>query len=245
MIAFHKATPVSLISVVFATVAAAAQPVSNQVEHAARAQLDKQATAAGLSEPQFEVTVTSARPAPPCAQPLTVEALDTRQLARLRFIVRCPDAGGWKYEYLARAKVSAVVAVAAAPVAPNEPLTNEQVTLERRDISAIADPISVAEQAVGQTSRRMLRAGDILRTSQLAAPVLVKRGDPVLMIARVDGIEVSTSGEALDAGSRGAMVRVRNAASGQVVRMRVAGAGTVEPAGMANPESRRINPSPL
>jgi flagella basal body P-ring formation protein FlgA len=49
------------------------------------------------------------------------------------------------------------------------------------------------------------------------------------MLARRDGIEVSTSGEALDAGGRGALVRVRNSGSGQVVRMRVTGAGTVEP----------------
>jgi flagella basal body P-ring formation protein FlgA len=229
MIAFQKATLVSVISGVFATFAAAAQPVATQVEQAARGQLDKQAAAAGLVEPQFELTLASPRPLPPCASPVAVEALDTRQLARLRFIVRCPAAGGWKYEYLARAKVSAMVAVAAAPVAANQPLTNEQVMVERRDISAIADPISLPEDAVGQTSRRMLRAGDILRTSQLAAPVLVKRGDPVAMIARIDGVEVSASGEALDAGSRGATVRVRNVASGQVVRMRVSGAGTVEP----------------
>jgi flagella basal body P-ring formation protein FlgA len=59
--------------------------------------------------------------------------------------------------------------------------------------------------------------------------VLVKRGDQVLMLARRDQVEVSTSGEALDSGARGAIVRVRNTASGQVVRMRVSGAGTVEP----------------
>jgi flagella basal body P-ring formation protein FlgA len=75
----------------------------------------------------------------------------------------------------------------------------------------------------------MLRAGDILRSSQLVAPVLVKRGEPVVMQARRDGIEVSTTGEALDAGGRGAAVRVRNGASGQILRMRVTGPGTVEP----------------
>jgi flagella basal body P-ring formation protein FlgA len=75
----------------------------------------------------------------------------------------------------------------------------------------------------------MLRPGDILRSGQLSSPVLVKRGDAVLMIARREGIEVSTAGEALDAGARGALVRVRNAGSGQIVRMRVAGPGAVEP----------------
>jgi flagella basal body P-ring formation protein FlgA len=147
----------------------------------------------------------------------------------MRFAARCPGAAGWKYEYLVRARVSALVAVAAGPEAPNEPLTPEQVTLERRDVSALADPVSLPGDAVGQSSRRTLRAGDILRASQLAAPLLVRRGDQVVMLARRDGIEVSTSGEALDAGGRGALVRVRNSGSGQVVRMRVTGAGTVEP----------------
>jgi flagella basal body P-ring formation protein FlgA len=220
-----------MISLMCATDCGAAVPVAAQVEQAARDQLDKQAAAAGLADPQFELAVVAARPAPPCAQPLAVEPLDTHQPARMRFAVRCPDAGGWRYEYMVRARLTAMVAVAAAPVAANEPLTDGLVALERRDVSAIPDPISAPGFVVGQTSRRALRTGDILRASQLAAQVLVKRGDQVVMLARRDGIEVSTSGEALDAGSRGAIVRVRNGASGQVVRMRVTAPGTVEPAG--------------
>jgi flagella basal body P-ring formation protein FlgA len=223
------ATIVALIQLQFATNSAAGEPVAAQIELAARAQLEKQSAAAGLVEPQFELAVVAARPAPPCAQPVEVEPLETRQPSRMRFAARCPGAAGWKYEYLVRARVSALVAVAAGPVAPNEPLAPEQVTVERRDVSALADPISLPGDAVGQSSRRTLRAGDILRASQLAAPLLVRRGDQVVMLARRDGIEVSTSGEALDAGGRGALVRVRNSGSGQVVRMRVTGAGTVEP----------------
>jgi flagella basal body P-ring formation protein FlgA len=110
-----------------------------------------------------------------------------------------------------------------------EPLTDAMVSLERRDITLIPDALGSTEAALGQTSRRSLRPGDVLRAGQLAAPVLVKRGDQILMIARREQVEVSTSGEALDNGARGAIIRVRNAASGQVVRMRVTGAGTVEP----------------
>ncbi len=185
--------------------------------------------AAGLTEVQVDVAVVAARAAPPCAQNVAIEALDTRSPLRMRFLARCNDTPGWRYEYIVRGRVSAMVAVAAAPVAANEALLETQVTIERRDISNIADPISAPEEAVGQMSRRMLRPGDILRSGQLSSPVLVKRGDAVLMIARREGIEVSTAGEALDAGARGAVVRVRNAGSGQVVRMRVAGQGTVEP----------------
>jgi flagella basal body P-ring formation protein FlgA len=163
---------------------------------------------------------------------VAIEALDTRSPQRMRFVARCPDTPGWRYEYVVRARVSAMVAIAAAPVAANEALSDAQVTIERRDISNIADPISNPADAVGQMSRRMLRPGDILRSGQLSSPVLVKRGDAVMMVARREGIEVSMAGEALDAGGKGAVVRVRNAGSGQVVRMRVAGPGTVEPIDM-------------
>jgi flagella basal body P-ring formation protein FlgA len=214
----------------FAQAAVTSVPV--QIEQAARAELERQMEASGLTEPQIEVAVVTARPAPPCSQPVAVEAVDTRSPQRMRYVARCPDTPGWRYEYVVRARVSAMVAIAAAPVAANEALTDAQVTIERRDISNIADPISNPADAVGQMSRRMLRPGDILRSGQLSTPVLVKRGDAVTMVARREGIEVSMAGEALDAGGKGAVVRVRNAGSGQVVRMRVAGPGTVEPVDM-------------
>jgi len=230
MIAFCKATLCGSSFVLICALAQAApQSIPVQIEQAARAELEKQMAAGGLTEPQFEVAVVAARAAPPCAQNVVIEPLDTRSPQRMRFLARCNDAPGWRYEYVVRARVTAMVAVAAAPAAPNEALTEGQVTIERRDISNIADPLSTPQEAVGQMSRRMLRPGDILRAGQLSSPVLVKRGDAVLMLARREGIEVSMAGEALDAGARGAMIRVRNATSGQVVRMRVAGSGTVEP----------------
>lgn len=155
-----------------------------------------------------------------------------RNPARMRFVARCPDGRGWRHEFIVRARVSALVAVTAAPVAANQPLAESDVALERRDISTIADAVGMPEQAIGQSSRRSLRAGEVLRSSQLVAPIAVKRGDAVTMVARQDGIEVSMAGEALDAGARGAVVRVKNSASGQVVRMRVLGAGAVQPIDM-------------
>ncbi|WP_229440688.1 flagellar basal body P-ring formation chaperone FlgA [Massilia sp. BSC265] len=170
---------------------------------------------------------------------MEIEALDTRQYSRMRFVARCPDPKGWRHDFIVRARVSAQVAVTAMPLKAGEVLGNEHVTLERRDVTLIGDAIGSPETAVGQTSRRSLRAGEVLRANQLAAPLVVKRGDQVLMVARQEGIEVSMAGEALDAGAQGAVVRVRNAASGQVVRMRVAGAGTVEPVDMPAGVSRR------
>jgi flagella basal body P-ring formation protein FlgA len=230
MISFRMATLIASSLALFSAFAQAGQaPLVTQIEGAARAELERQLSASGLTEPQFELAVVNPRAAPPCSQDLAIEPVDTRFPQRMRFVARCPDTPGWRYEYAVRAHVTAMVAVAGAPVAANDTLTDAQVTIERRDISNIVDPVAAPQDAVGKMSRRMLRPGDILRSGQLSTPILVKRGDAVTMVARLQGIEVSTAGEALDAGGEGAAVRVRNASSGQVVRMRVSGPGTVEP----------------
>lgn len=210
----------------------AAPSIASQVEAAARAQLEQQAAASGLAEARFELSVVPPRVAPACTGPVEVDTLDTRQPSRMRFAVRCLGPGSSRQEYIVRARISAPVVVLAAPVAANEVLTDAHVTVGQRDITSIADPVTDPLAAVGQTSRRSLRAGDVLRNNSLSAPVLVKRGDAVVMIARIEGIEVSTAGEALDSGARGATVRVRNSASGQTVHMRVTAPGTVEPLAM-------------
>lgn len=228
MIDFQRAT-FSILTCLLSSAAWSAQTISAQIENVARDTLEQHAATSGLGEPQFELEVLSARPAPACTAPVTVEALDTRQAARMRFAARCADGRGWRHDFTVRARVSALVAVTSAPVNANQPLGASDVMLERRDVTQVADPVSVLDAAVGQSSRRSLRAGEVLRASQLTAPIAVKRGDSVTMQARQDGIEVSMAGEALDAGARGAVVRVKNSASGQIVRMRVLGAGAVQP----------------
>ncbi|MET0983315.1 MAG: flagellar basal body P-ring formation chaperone FlgA [Telluria sp.] len=221
-----------LLAAASAAWSATAPSIASQVEEAARAELEKQAAASGLADPRFELTVVPPRVSPACSGPVDVDTLDTRQATRMRFAVRCPGPGTSRQEYIVRARISASVVITAAPVAANETITDTHVTVEQRDITSIADPVIDPDDAIGQTSRRSLRAGDVLRNSSLTAPVLVKRGDAVVMIGRIEGIEVSTAGEALDTGARGATVRVRNSASGQTVRMRVTAPGTVEPVDM-------------
>ena len=226
-----RAARVLVLPLLLAALPAFAAPsITTQVEQAARAQLETQAAAVGLLDARFELTVVPPRVAPNCPGPVEVEPLDTRQATRMRFAVRCPQAGSSRLEYIVRARISASVVVVAAPVVANELLTDAHLAVAQRDITTIADPVVAAQDAVGQTSRRSLRAGDVLRSSSLTAPVLVKRGDAVVMIARIEGIEVSTAGEALDAGAKGATIRVKNSASGQTLRMRVTAPGTVEPA---------------
>lgn len=200
-----------------------------QVQQAALDQLERLAGLANWSEPQFTVEVVrNLRPIGACSQPPRVEAADVRTAARMRFVAICPDQGGWRYEFVTRAKISAKVAVAATDLPTGKTLSADDVLLERHDISGMPDSFSDLAAIQDLATRRTIRAGDVLRQNMLVAPTLVKRGDAVRIVARKDQIEVSMAGEALDGGGRGATVRVKNA-SGVVIRARVAEQGQVEP----------------
>jgi flagella basal body P-ring formation protein FlgA len=212
---------------------APADPLAAQVRQAALAELARQGEAAGWNAPAFDVAVAaSTRPATACRDAVGVEPVDTRQSARMRFALVCAGADGWRVEFVARARVSALVMVAAVDVAAGATLALADVKAERRDISAVADSIATPAQAAGMASRRQLRAGELLRAGALAAPILVKRGEAVRIVARREQVEVTMAGEALDAGARDALVRVRNA-NGAILRTRVLAPGTVEPVDLA------------
>jgi flagella basal body P-ring formation protein FlgA len=211
-----------------------AEQVPQIVEAAARQHVLRWADSSGLIEPTFELNVVrGSRPLAACGQAVTVEAVDTRTPNRMKFAAICAGVGapGWRYEFVVRAQVSARIAVAANDVPAGKVLADEDVLLERHDISAIADPVSNPAEVVGMSGKRALRSGEVLRMALLGSPTLVKRGEAVRIVATNEQIEVSMAGEALDAGARGAMVRVRNA-SGTIIRARVTGAGTVQPADM-------------
>lgn len=205
-----------------------------RLEDVARQQLERQADAAKLLDPQFDIKVAkSIKPVAPCNKKVAIEIIDARSPNRIRLSASCPGDDGWRVDFVARATISAKVAVSAVPLSAGKALGPDDATLERRDITTIPDSISDLQTLSGMSSRRTLRAGEVLRQSQLAAEILIKRGETVRIFARREQIEVSMAGEAMDAGAQGAVIRVRNGASGTVIRARVTAAGVVEPADLA------------
>ena len=223
-----------LITSLYSSAGRAELPADNiflQVQQLAQEQLAQQAASAGLLEPLFQVTVVkTTRVMPACPVRVALEVQDSRSPQRMRFVASCPGTAGWRYEILARASISAKVAVTSVPVNANTPLQAGDVALERRDVTMVTDSLASLPAVVGQSSRRSLRAGEVLRESQLASPVLVRRGSAVNIVARKEQVQVSTAGVAMDPGAQGEIIRVRNAASGTVIRAVVTEAGTVAPA---------------
>jgi|WetSurMetagenome_2_1015567.scaffolds.fasta_scaffold624131_2 flagellar basal body P-ring formation protein FlgA len=80
---------------------------------------------------------------------------------------------------------------------------------------------------VGLESRRMLRAGETLRLSDLRRPVLVVKGSTVTMSFEAPGVVLTATGRAMSEGGMGETVTIQNPVSFRQISGIVTGPGQV------------------
>jgi flagellar basal body P-ring formation protein FlgA len=87
----------------------------------------------------------------------------------------------------------------------------------------------------GMEARRMLHAGESLRTDDVRHPVLVSKGQTVTMTFDAPGVDLSAIGRAMSEGGIGDTVTVQNPASFRMITAVVTAAGTVRATGPLSP----------
>jgi len=181
------------------------------------------AAEAALAGPgvQVEAALDPALRMPPCPQ-----ALQALPVSAVNVEVQCP--GGWRLFVPVRVARQQAVLVLAAAVAPGQPVPASALRVETRDAARLAGvPLTDPAQAQGQTLRRGGRPGQVLLQADLAAVPVLRRGQPVRLVAGGPGFEVQMAGRALADAGPGEVVRVENLSSRRVLAGVVAGPGLV------------------
>ena len=115
-------------------------------------------------------------------------------------------------------------------------IKSSDVVIERRPKSEVGSDAASRDRAVGMQARRQLRAGQAMRTADLAKPDLVQRDRSVTLIYETPGLYLTVRGKAQDAGTEGDVVNVLNLQSKRTVSGVVTGRGQVSVA-VATPRS--------
>jgi flagella basal body P-ring formation protein FlgA len=118
-------------------------------------------------------------------------------------------------------------AVLARNIDRNEVIKSSDVVLERRPKAEVGNDVAARDRAVGMQARRQLRAGQALRTTDLAKPDLVTRDQNATLIYESAGLYLTIRGKAQDNGTEGDVVSVLNLQSKRVVSGTVIGRGQV------------------
>ncbi|WP_050097843.1 flagellar basal body P-ring formation chaperone FlgA [Yersinia vastinensis] len=154
-------------------------------------------------------------------------------LSRLRYDICCPDGQGWELAVTVKPDIYLPVWVAKNTLERGKVVAPSDIELKKKNIStAQGGYITNPDDIVGFTVKRRIRGLQSVTATQLEQPVLVTRGQHVLMIAQQDGIEARMLGEALKNGRKGELIKVRNLSSKRTVSAIVDDIGKVRMLGI-------------
>lgn len=164
-----------------------------------------------------------------CGKPLQT-SLNRQQRppsGRVTVRVECRDGvHDWSRYISANVRVFRSVVIASHALERGSRISDADVTLEETDISLIrGNVLQDPEQAVGQQLKRSVRAGATLNPATLSAPLLIERGDTVVLSAEKGPVVIRNKGEALQDGELGKRIDVRNPRSERVIQAVVSGPG--------------------
>jgi len=93
--------------------------------------------------------------------------------------------------------------------------------------SVRADGILDADRLIGKTPRRMVLADQAVHENDVIEPLLVSRGQTVMIMYEKGPITVTAKGKALEDGARGSLIRVVNTTSSRSIDATVSDDGMV------------------
>ncbi|MGH6980152.1 MAG: flagellar basal body P-ring formation chaperone FlgA [Stellaceae bacterium] len=162
----------------------------------------------------------------PCAAPDVEIPNATAPSLSARVSCRSPS---WTLYVPLRLHAWGPAVVAATNLAPGTRLTAADLTLARLDtIQTNGAYLTDLRQAEGMILRTNIRAGAPILSALLERPVVVHRGDTVVLTLFDTAITIRSSVVAMEDGRAGDRILVQNPDSKKTVRAAVADAGAVE-----------------
>lgn len=210
---------------------------SAQTQHPASAYEELATAAAQAVEREFanspgRIDIELPAADPRLQLPVCASALETSigrhngQGGRINVRVDCRDSAPWARNMAVNVKVYRDVLVSSRNLTRGALISRADVDIQEVDISQVRGQLlDDVQVAVGMEVRRNINAGAALSADMLAAPLMVRRGDTVMLTAERGGVSIRQQGTAMQDGESGRQISVRNTSSDRVVQAVVTGHG--------------------
>jgi flagella basal body P-ring formation protein FlgA len=165
-----------------------------------------------------------------CELPLqTFSPPGKRMLGKVTVGVRCEGEKPWTLYVPVTVAVMSQVVVAKTELTRGSIITREDLKLEQRDIARLhRGYLDSLEKAIGKTVKYSVRPNQVVTPSRVESPLAVKRNGRVTILAANSSVQVRMSGTALENGSIGERIRVKNRSSNRELEARVIEQGVVQ-----------------
>ena len=168
-----------------------------------------------------------------CNKPLEVyPAPGNKRIGRVTVGVRCTSDNPWSIY------VPVHVSVKIQQVVSSEPLSKGHI-LSKDDLVVISKYVTtdrnkgyqVADKLIGKQLKRNLQSNTVIKPNYVTSKATIKRGSMVVIRSRNPSLNVSMKGKALQKGSIGDIIRVKNMTSKRTVDAKIISNGIVSPIG--------------
>ena len=164
-----------------------------------------------------------------CPERLAIDFSRREQThGNVALLLRCPAGTNWKIHLPVKIEVFDDVLVADRPLLKGQKIDDSAVTYRKHDVSRLKNGYYSKDSELGMLeARRNLARGTVLTPANLSPLMLVRAGQQVTLMLDYNGLQVKSSGKALQSARLGELVRVRNSQSQKIVQGVVAGEGLV------------------
>lgn len=211
----------------------AADSLQQQLEQAAHQRLNDYLANQGWPAGQVQLhswLAAGSAHLPPCAQPVSITPSSQSGLPWGRQLYRLSCAQpSWELNGRVELSLTLPVWTAARDLAKGDSLTSGDLLAKKLEVSRLfRDFTPTSQSLIGLKTRHRMRVGQLLTAAQLESPLLIQKGETVLIRAGGDEFSATMQGEALEAGHQGEGIKVRNNSSGRVIQAWVVEPGVVE-----------------
>jgi len=134
--------------------------------------------------------------------------------------------------------------VATRRLQPGELIAPGDVQMAQVAQRRLPGPVASAlSQVVGQASKRAIVAGQPVAVADIGPPMLVAKGDTVVIVVETPGMYMAAQGIAMSAGGRDDVIQVMNPLSRAIVAARVTAPGKATIAPGAQPLAPPVRPA--
>jgi len=167
---------------------------------------------------------------PACDKALTYQLHDkSLRASNVTIKAQCQGQVQWSFYLTAKVSLEGKVLVASRDLARHETLKASDLQLEFRTINTAAyGSLTAMDSALGKQTKKPIRANELIKSSSLTAPRVIRKGDLVTVTALTGGISVATAGTAMANGKVGEQIRVQNNRTDRVIKARITAAGQVQ-----------------
>ena len=143
--------------------------------------------------------------------------------------ITCPVNSAWKIHLPVRIDLFEDVATVTKPLLRGQLIDESSIRFQKTNVSRLNNGYFLKNAALQQLqARRDLIRGTVLTPRNLAPRLLVRSGQQVTLMLSYNGLEIKSSGRALQSARMGQVVKVRNSQSNKIVEGVVTGVALVQ-----------------